>query len=227
MCGRFTTQADPQALAALFGASFQAEGLHASYNVAPLQKVPVVLLEDGARVLRAFQWGLVPSWAKEASIGNRLINARGETLPEKPAFRQAFRRRRCLILSDGFFEWKTGPARKTPHFIRVAGREVFAFAGIWERWAPPEGEPLFSCAIVTTAANAFMAPIHARMPVILPAEAEDLWLDPAAGEDALRALLVPYAGEMAAHPVSTLVNSPRNNLPECVLPFRDPLEGAT
>lgn len=222
MCGRFTTQADPQALAALFGAAFQAEGLKTSYNVAPLQKVPVVLKEDGARVLRAFQWGLVPSWAKEPSIGNRLINARGETLAEKPAFRQAFRKRRCLILADGFFEWKAGPSRKVPHFIRVSGREVFAFAGIWERWQAAEGEPLLSCAIVTTAANAFMAPLHARMPVILPAEAEDLWLDPTAAGEALAALLVPYAGEMAAHAVSTLVNSPRNDRPECVLPYEDP-----
>lgn len=225
MCGRFTSRVDPSGLASLYGAAFQGEGLAPSYNVAPGKRVPVVVLEEGRRVLRAFVWGLVPFWAKDRAIGNRLINARAETLAEKPAFRQAFRKRRCLILADGFYEWKTAGSRKVPHHIFLPDREVFAFAGLWERWEPPEGEPLLSCAVVTTAANAFMAPIHDRMPVILTPQGEVRWLDPASPPEVLRALLAPYAGPMAARAVSTLVNSPRNDLPDCLLPLEAEEEG--
>lgn len=219
MCGRFTTRADPAFLASLYGADFQGEGLAPSFNVAPGRRVPAVVVEEGRRVLKALKWGLVPFWARDPAIGNRLINARAETLREKPAFRQAFRKRRCLVLADGFYEWKAAGGRKVPHHIFLPDREVFAFAGLWERWAPEGAEPLETCALVTTAANAFMAPIHSRMPVILAPEGEPRWLDPAAPPDALSALLVPYGGPMAARAVSTLVNSPRNDLPACLLPW--------
>ncbi|MGC8763906.1 MAG: SOS response-associated peptidase [Acidobacteriota bacterium] len=220
MCGRFTTRADPALLASLYAADFQGEGLAPSYNVAPGRKVPVVLVEDGRRVLRAFVWGLVPFWAKDRSIGNRLINARAETLEEKPAFRQAFRKRRCLVLCDGFYEWKAEGSRKVPYHISLPGGEVFAFAGLYERWAPQGEEPLFTCAIVTTAANPSMAAIHGRMPRILAPEEEARWLDPAAGPRELAPLLRPFGGILEARAVSTLVNSPRNDLPDCLLPLQ-------
>jgi putative SOS response-associated peptidase YedK len=219
VCGRFTSRTDPALLASLYGADFQGEGLAPSWNVAPGRKVPVLLLENGRRVLRSFVWGLVPFWARDRSIGNRLINTRAETLEEKPAFRQAFRKRRCLVLADGFYEWKTEGTRKVPHHIFLPDREVFAFAGLYERWAPEGQEPLFTCAIVTTAASAFMAPIHHRMPLILTPEGEARWLDPSAGPASLLDLLVPYEGVLSARPVSTLVNSPRNDLPDCLLPL--------
>jgi len=219
VCGRFTSRTDPALLASLYGADFQGEGLAPSWNVAPGRKVPVLLLENGRRVLRSFVWGLVPFWARDRSIGNRLIHARAETLEEKPAFRQAFRKRRCLVLADGFYEWKTEGTRKVPHHIFLPDREVFAFAGLYERWAPEGQEPLFTCAIVTTAASAFMAPIHHRMPLILTPEGEARWLDPSAAPASLLDLLVPYEGVLAARPISTLVNSPRNDLPDCLLPL--------
>jgi len=221
MCGRFTIRVEtPEVVDALEVGSVT-EAVAPSYNVAPGTGVPVVVLEDGLRVLKRFRWGLIPSWAKDASIGNRLINARGETVAEKPAFRKAFVQRRCLIPADGFYEWKAGPAGKEPWYITLKDRPVFAFAGLWERWKDPEGDEVLSCAIITIAANEFMQPIHHRMPVILPAGAEARWLDPALKDRAaLEALLIPYpANLMQAHPVARTVNSPRNDSEQCMLPL--------
>jgi putative SOS response-associated peptidase YedK len=221
MCGRFTIRVEtPEVVDALEVGSVT-EAVAPSYNVAPGTGVPVVVLEDGVRVLMRFRWGLIPSWAKDPTIGNRLINARGETVAEKPAFRKAFAQRRCLIPADGFYEWKAGPAGKEPWYITLRDRPVFAFAGLWERWHDPEGEEVLSCAIITIAANDFMKPIHHRMPVILPASAEARWLDPALKDRAtLEALLRPYPSNlMQAHAVARTVNSPRNDSEQCVLPL--------
>jgi putative SOS response-associated peptidase YedK len=149
-----------------------------------------------------------------------MINARADTVHEKPAYRTAFERRRCLIVADGFFEWQQTGDGKVPIWIHRADRRPFAFAGLWERWTPPEGgDPVHSCAIVTTEANDFARPVHERMPVILPREGADLWLDPAADRASLRALLRPYPhDDLSMHQVSALVNSPKNDLPDCIAP---------
>lgn len=220
MCGRFSFALDLDDLLAVFPEFRPPEQLQPRYNIAPTQPVPVVA-NDGQAQIAFFHWGLVPSWAKDPSLGNRMINARAETLAEKPAFRAAYRKRRCLILADGFYEWREEPGRqrKTPMYIRMASGEPFAFAGLWEVWSGQE-PPLYSCTIITTTPNDLLAPIHDRMPVILPRSAYKLWLDP---EDrlpsALQALLAPYpAAEMTAFPVSQQVNSPANDRPECILP---------
>lgn len=221
MCGRFTVQVATSSLAATFGVAEATASVGPSFNVAPGQPIPVVLEVGGIRRMDAFRWGLVPAWAKDPSIGNRLINARAETLAEKPSFRKAFANRRCLILADGFYEWKGAGRSKTPFHITLERPGVFAFAGIWERWAPPAGgDPLHTCAIVTVEANPFMRAIHARMPAILEPADYATWLDTENEDPAsLLALLKPCAGAMRAVAVSARVNSPRNDSPECVLPL--------
>jgi putative SOS response-associated peptidase YedK len=221
MCGRYVLSTPGDVLAELFQLPAPVE-LAARYNIAPTQAVPIVRasVEDG-RELAFAQWGLVPHWAKERAIGNRLINARGETLAEKPSFRDAFKRRRCLIPADGFYEWRKVDGGKQPYLLRLRGGALFAFAGLWSTWRDRErGETLESCAIVTTSPNALAATIHDRMPVILPPERHARWLDPAATDPvALASLLVPYPdGEMEAYPVSTRVNSPRNDDPSLIEP---------
>jgi putative SOS response-associated peptidase YedK len=219
MCGRYTLATSEAALQAEFGLDEIPADYRPRYNIAPSQEV-LAVIRDGDR-LRAgwLRWGLIPFWAKDPSIGNRMINARAETLATKPAFRQAFERRRCLIIADGFYEWQAEGAVKVPYWIHREGRRPFAFAGLWDRWRPPEGEPIVSCAIVTTRATEALRPIHERMPVILPPGARERWLDPDAGREELMALLTPYPGaDLAAHAVTTLVNSPRNDIPECIAP---------
>jgi len=220
MCGRFTLTLDPADLQDAFPEfSFPAQSAP-RYNIAPTQPI-LVLPNDGANKADFFVWGLIPSWAKDPAFGARLINARSETLAEKPAFRSAYKYRRCLIPADGFYEWQTHPGMKTklPHFIHLKSGQAFAFAGLWERWQTADGSELLSAAIITTTPNELMAPIHDRMPVILPRSAYTQWLDnspqTAAG---LQSLLVPYpAGEMEAYPVSTLVNSPGNDRKEILV----------
>jgi putative SOS response-associated peptidase YedK len=189
------------------------------YNIAPTQSVAVVP-NDGEKQVQSYHWGLVPFWAKDPTIGNRMINARSETAAEKPAFRAAYRRRRCLILADGFYEWRreAGTTSKTPYYIQLASGEPFAFAGLWELWQPDD-TPLHSCAILTTRPNELVAPIHNRMPVILPQCAYDRWLDPSeVRSGALDDLLVPYPGDaMTAYPVSRYVNRPANDSPQCIV----------
>ncbi len=221
MCGRFTLTADLNAVQEAFPWMYVPEGLQPRYNIAPTQPVAVVA-NDGKNRLDYFTWGLVPSWAKDPEIGSRMINARAETLAEKPSFRNAFRRRRCLVLADGFYEWRASAdsKRKTPMYIQLASGKPFAFAGLWEVWNGPDGSQILSCTIITTSPNALMEPIHNRMPVILPPEAYPLWLLPGEQDPArLASLLAPYPAEgMHAYPVSTLVNSPANDLPACIAP---------
>jgi putative SOS response-associated peptidase YedK len=219
MCGRYTLKTDLDSLAERF--AFRAADLSYAprYNIAPTQQVLTLEGENRAGFLR---WGLIPSWAKEASIGDRMINARAETVAEKPSFRRALQKRRCLVLADGFYEWKKEGEKKIPMYIVLKSREPFGFAGLWEMWKAPSGETIRSCTIITTTPNALMEPIHNRMPVILLREAESLWLDQTIeGPEALTQLLAPYPDKaMAAYAVSPLVNSPKNDTPACITPLR-------
>lgn len=222
MCGRYTVTVPLEQLAFRFGfdPAGPAGDLRPRYNVAPAQEVLAVLPDGERRLPRLLRWGLIPSWAKDPGIGARLINARIETVAEKPAFRQAVRRRRCLVPADGFIEWRRQGGRRDPFWFRLRSGEPFAFAGLWEVWTPQGGPALASCTILTTAANALVAAIHDRMPVILPAEAEEDWLDPTAPAEALLAALrEPYPAEaMEVRPANPRVNSPRNDDPGCLAP---------
>ncbi|MBN1889879.1 MAG: SOS response-associated peptidase [Thermoflexales bacterium] len=219
MCGRFSLKTDLAELMEAFpGFVFPAE-LPPRYNIAPSQLVAVVA-NNGQNKVEFLRWGLIPAWAKEPSIGNRMINARAETLAEKPAFRAAYRRRRCLVLADGFYEWRAEPGRKgkTPLYIRLASGRPFAFGGLWEHWQSGE-ESVLSCTIITTRPNALLEPIHDRMPLILKPGDYAHWLAEAEPAN-LSDLLQPYpASEMVAYPVSKLVNDPKNDLPDCVAPL--------
>jgi putative SOS response-associated peptidase YedK len=194
-----------------------------SFNVAPTQPVTAIRLGEGsgARAAAVLRWGLIPSWAEDPAIGNRMINAKAETAAEKPAFRQAFRRRRCLIAADGFYEWRKGPGAKQPFYIRMKGGAPFAFAGLWEHWEG-EGSVIESCTILTTQPNDLVRPIHDRMPVILAPGDYAAWLDCGRTDlKALQALLRPHpAGAMEAWPVGPYVNNPRNNDARCIEPLR-------
>jgi putative SOS response-associated peptidase YedK len=221
MCGRFTLFTPWEQLELAFPfleGDFEAPP---RYNIAPSQQVAAVPNREEKRV-SLFHWGLIPFWAKDPKIGNRMINARAETLAQKPSFRNAFRRRRCLVLADGFYEWRKveGQRQKIPYLIRLKSGQPFAFAGLWESWRLPGGGELLSCTVITTRPNELVAPIHNRMPVILPPEAYMSWLDPAErSPDELAPLLLPFpAAEMTAFAVSTLVNSPSNDLPACIAP---------
>ncbi len=220
MCGRFTLTVDPDDLREAFGLSAPpSSDLAPRYNIAPSQSVAVIANGE-SRALELFKWGLIPSWAKDPKIGNRMINARGETLAEKPSFRTALKKRRCLVLADGFYEWKREGKLKTPMYIQLKDGRPFAFAGLWETWKSLEGEWIKTCTIITTTPNALMEKIHDRMPVILPPKAYDLWLSP--GElpaEKTLPLLKPFAAsQMRAVAVSPLVNNPRFDSPECVVP---------
>ena len=218
MCGRFTLTTDLEPLEERF--LFRAKDLSSKprYNIAPSQPVFTVIRDEKGNRAGFLRWGLIPSWAKNAEIGNRMINARAETMAEKPSFRRALQKRRCLILADGFYEWRQEGKKKTPLFISLASREPFAFAGLWETWRPPDGEPIHSCTIITTTPNSLMEPIHNRMPVILAREAEALWLDRTVDDpQKLLPLLVPYAEMlMDAYAVALTVNSPKNDSPACI-----------
>jgi len=226
MCGRFTLRASASVIAEQFGL-LEVPELSARFNIAPSQPVPVVRLRpDGPgsgprRELVLMRWGLIPGWAKDPAIGNRMINARAETVAEKPAFRAALRRRRCLLPADGFYEWQRIGKRKQPYFIRLRDDRPFAFAGLWESWEGPDQARIESCTLLTTDANELMRPIHDRMPVILPPEAYQPWLDPSLERpEELRPLLKPYPSEaMLAYPIGTLVNIPTNEDPRCVEPL--------
>jgi putative SOS response-associated peptidase YedK len=212
MCGRFAFYSPHEAVARLFGVADGPE-VEPRYNIAPTQFVAAVRESGGPREVAMLYWGLVPSWAKEKSIGARMINARSETLAEKPSFRNAWKRRRCLVLADGYYEWQRSGATKQPYFISFAGGAPFGMAGLWERWRDPgSGEPLESCCIVTTSPAPAIAHVHDRMPVIIPPDAYAEWLDPDnAATDRLARLLVPCESpELQARPVSRRVNDARN-----------------
>ncbi len=211
MCGRFTQRADSKKIAKEFQVS-EVPAVEARYNIAPTQDILAIYEREGGRESKFFKWGLVPGWAKDTSMGARLINARSETVAEKPAFRQAFKQRRCIIPADGFYEWQRKDGRKQPFFFHLRDERPFGFAGLWERWEGEGGAVINSCAILTTEANEVLRPVHDRMPVILHPEDYKLWLGADARElDLVKEMLRPYpAEEMLAHPVGTSVNSPRN-----------------
>ncbi|MGE3540399.1 MAG: SOS response-associated peptidase [Candidatus Tectimicrobiota bacterium] len=220
MCGRFTLTTATNALAERFQIVLPDEPPAPSYNIAPGQNV-LSVIQDGPRKRAEYlRWGLVPSWAKDPSIGARMINARAESVAEKPSFRQALQRRRCLVLADGFFEWCKRGTEKVPMYMRLCTHQPFAFAGLWDVWRDSQGVPLVTCTVLTTAANALVAPIHHRMPVILRPEDENVWLDPELHEPArLLSLLVSCDAEtMVAYEVSRVVNTGRVNTPACILP---------
>jgi putative SOS response-associated peptidase YedK len=219
MCGRFALVATGEEVAAHYQLP-EIPFVVPRYNIAPTQPVAAVRLKhDGEREFTFFQWGLIPSWAKDPSIGSRMINARAETAGEKPSFRAAFRRRRCLLPATGFFEWRKTDGRKQPMYIREAGGGIVSLAGLWEIWQSPDGGELQTCTILTTGPNSLMEPIHDRMPVILDPLDYDMWLANDTPADQLQHLLRPYDAErLLAHPVSTAVNKPQNDTPDVVIP---------
>ena len=217
MCGRFAFYSPSEATAALFGVSRSLD-MKPRYNVAPTQDVAAIRnAEDGDRELTKLRWGLIPFWAKDPAIGNRMINARAETVAEKPAFRAAYRRRRCLVLADGFYEWHQEGTGKTPYFISRANDEPFAFAALWENWHDKESdESIQSTTLITAAANDFMASLHHRMPVILEPEFADRWLG---GDDDLLEYAVNHGPELKAWPVDRRVNNARNEGVDLIQPL--------
>lgn len=228
MCGRFERITPIQVLATLFDCPAPPPETPTHYNIAPTQPAAVVRVlrasqETGRRELAVMRWGLIPSWADDPAIGNRLINARSETAADKPSFRNAFKQRRCLVPVDGFYEWQaTGKKTKQPHLIRLKDGRPFALAGLWEQWTAPDGELVESFTILTTDANAMMRPIHDRMPVIVGAADYDRWLNAGTPLEEVRDLLRQYPAEqMESFPVSTVVNNPRNETPECAAPVSD------
>jgi putative SOS response-associated peptidase YedK len=217
MCGRFTLRAPESRLKS----DFEVEELppvEARYNIAPTQNVLAIHETSGSRQVKLLRWGLIPSWAKDAAMGSRLINARSETVTEKPAFREAFKHRRCLIPADGFYEWQPVTNRKQPYFFRLKDDRPFAFAGLWESWKGASGERVESCSILTTEANELLRGVHDRMPLILHPEDYELWLDDDARKrEMLKELLRPYAAsEMVAHPVGALINNPKSQGAELI-----------
>ncbi len=226
MCGRFVQSHDPGFYADAFRVeTIRTESLPSSFNVAPTDEVYAVAEHDGERLLGAFRWGLIPFWAKDRKIGARNINARSETAAEKPAFRDSFVKRRCLIPADGFYEWQRLPKGKLPHYIYRADTKPLALAGLWASWKDPETEEwVRTCTILTGSPNPLVADIHDRMPVVLPEEAWSDWLDRDNQDRGyLESLLTVFPAEqMAEHAVSTLVNKVANNYPECVDPLETP-----
>lgn len=223
MCGRYTLRTPAQAIAEVF--DVEVPELRPHYNIAPSQRVTAVRFDPQRRSRQtvALRWGLIPSWADDPKIGYRTINARAETVAIKPAFREAFTKRRCLIVADGFYEWKKIGRDKQPFFIHMRDDRPFAFAGLWEHWHGDD-KVIESCTIIVTEANSLMQPIHDRMPVILTCNDFHLWLDPGfENRNHLQAMLRPYSGDdLEAYRVSTLVNKPQNDVEQCVAPLESP-----
>ena len=222
MCGRYTITTPLEGLRAVFLFE-EVPNLAPRYNVAPSQDVPIVRLDpDGKRVLTMVRWGLIPFWAKDKDISYRMINARAETVAEKPSFREAFKRRRCLVVADGFYEWqKREQGPKQPYYITLKSGGPMAFAGLWERWSDRESnETIESCTIIVTDANKLLRPIHDRMPVIIAPENFDAWLDTSGGLEIALALLQPFPpAALEAYAVSTRVNKPQNDEASLIEPF--------
>ncbi|MFE4107660.1 SOS response-associated peptidase [Almyronema epifaneia] len=229
MCGRYTQSHSGEAIAAAFELE-TVPLLTPRYNIAPSQSVSVITATESGRQHGWMRWGLIPSWAKDPAIGNRLINARAETAPEKPSFRAAFRRRRCLIVADGFYEWHRSAASKTkqPYYFQQRDRLPFAFAGLWEQWLHQDNT-ITSCTLLTTTPNDLLAKVHNRMPVILAAASYDRWLDPQEQQvEALQALLTPYpATDMQGFAVGKQVNKPSHDSPNCIEPIHPSTDAET
>jgi putative SOS response-associated peptidase YedK len=231
MCGRYTFTDDAAAqIDTWLGATWLGSPARASYNIAPTQHAPICRLdEDGARVLEMYRWGLIPSWAKDASIGARTINARSETAASKPSFRAAFRARRCLVPASGYYEWMQSAGGKQPHWTHPVAGGLLAFAGLWERWQPdPDAEPVHSFTILTAPSNQDTRALHERMPVLLLDETDrEAWLAPGTPPDRLQALLrTAPDGVLRHHAVDPRVGSPSQNDPDCILPFAEDERGA-
>ena len=224
MCGRYSQGVDVSKLMDRFKVVVHNNllTLPKKYNIAPSQNAPVIIRQNQEDYLELFRWGLIPSWAKDPSIGNKMINARAESVAEKPSFRKPFKRTRCLVPADSFYEWKLDEngRTKTPMRVVLKSREPFAFAGLWDIWKDPEGKEVRSFTIITTNANKALKSIHDRMPVILKQDDEEAWLDQNEEMSKLIQMLNPYPGEeMEAYPVSKIVNSPRNDNEECIQPL--------
>lgn len=228
MCGRYALTVDIQAMLDILMNRYNIKialplnEYRPRYNIAPGQQVLAVINDGKQHRAGMLHWGFIPPWAQEPSIGYKMINARSETLAEKPAFKASFQNRRCTILADSFYEWKKEKNRKVPMRVKLKNNQVFALAGLWTSWKPQDGDIVYSCSIITTTPNHLMAELHHRMPVILSAENEKLWLDPSIKDiELLKSLLTPYPSEeMEAYEVSTAVNSWRNDTPECILPVQ-------
>lgn len=223
MCGRFAFYSPSEATAALFGVNASLE-VQPRYNIAPTQFIAAIRNDAGGeRELAMLRWGLVPFWAKDPSIGNRMINARAETVAEKPSFRAAYRKRRCLVLADGFYEWHTEAGVKVPYFISLANEQPFAFAGLWENWQSKDSdESIQSTTVITTAANDFMLPLHHRMPVVLEPDSAERWMQ---GDDDIVASATEDAPEFRAWPVDRRVNNARNESDDLIEPAGDVRQG--
>jgi putative SOS response-associated peptidase YedK len=222
MCGRFVRSTSIRDLGKIFDTEDILCQLDPSYNIAPTQPIAVIMV-DGKRQMVSMKWGLIPHWAKDPEIGNRLINARAETIDEKPSFKHPLKRHRCLILADGFYEWKTEDGKKTPIYIYLKSKRPFAMAGIYDSWQSPTGEVIRSCSIITTEANEFMRPIHHRMPVIINPKDYDSWLNPDVSDlGAIKAILSKGMDSttMGCHAVSPAVNSPSHNSVDCIVPWK-------
>jgi putative SOS response-associated peptidase YedK len=222
MCGRFTQKSERKIITLEFYVKDFLSDVLVSYNVAPGQDAGVIIKDDVYRYAR-YRWGLVPFWAKDPKTGYRMINARAETVTEKPSFKNAFVKRRCLVPADGFYEWKKEEKHKVPYFIFHSSKKPMTLAGLWERWRPKESTDetpyLHTFTIITTTPNEKMAQLHDRMPVIIPADGRELWLDPDTGTERLKDMLIPLpSSEVDYYEVSTLVNSPKNNSPMCIEP---------
>lgn len=227
MCGRYLIISDPNTMCQLFGYSDR-PNFPPRYNVAPTQPVPIVRLQERQRRFALVRWGLVPAWVKDPRTFTLLINARGESAHEKPSFRNAMKRRRCLIPADGFYEWKGQGADKRPYLVRRKGDGPIAFAGVWETWLGPNGEEIESCAIVTVEASPLLRHVHHRMPVMLAPEAYEAWLDcdNIRAEDALKAISVLADDQLETYPVSPAVNRVANDGPDLITPCLSPVVDA-
>jgi putative SOS response-associated peptidase YedK len=222
MCGRFVLRCTVDEVKEEFDIGDIQWSFEPSYNIAPGQEV-LAVLNGGQKRLARMRWGLIPSWSKDPAIGNRMINARAETLAHKPSFARPLKDRRCLIVASGFYEWRVSEGKKFPVYVRLQSDRPFGFAGLYEIWQPEGGDPVTSCTIITTLPNELLAPIHNRMPVIIQRDDRALWLDHAVREpQRLLPLLKPLpAGEMKAYDVSTRCNSPQYNKPDCIEPVHE------
>ncbi len=224
MCGRYRLSRRKQVVEEYFASPSEEEDWNPRYNIAPTQLVATIRQAGSSRMLSSMRWGLVPSWASDTSIGSQLINGRSETILDKPAFRDSFRARRCLIPADGFYEWRKSGKERQPFHFGMKDKSLFAFAGVWDCWKSKAGQVVESCSILTTAPNDLLEGVHDRMPVILPRRHYQAWLTaPATEAERLAELLLPFdASLMHRYPVSSLVNKPQNDVPECALEVRSP-----
>lgn len=222
MCGRFVTDSNISVIKKLFNVKEVLSDVSPSYNIAPSQDVAVVV-KDGENKLITCRWGFIPSWSKDESVGYKLINARAETVAVKPMFKGAFEKHRCLIVADGFYEWRKKDKVKSPVYIHLKSGEPFGLAGIYNVWTSPEGKHICTCTIITTDANDLIEPIHNRMPVIIPRDKQEMWLEPDTRDNAaMLSLLKPYPSEgLELYDVSTRVNSPKYNSPDCIRPSEE------